>query len=81
MHTNLTFKQAHASLRAIGISLSKLDDQGNLMDDYRVAFPGPRKLTEPAAYYTDDLQEAVQNGYAMAAWMRDHASQREMLHA
>lgn len=58
--TKLTLKQAQGILRAIGITLTK-----NSYNEYRVAFRG--KGNEDSAYYTNDLQDAVDTGRHMAA--------------
>lgn len=51
------FKKAQAELRTLGITLRKTDGE------YRVAFAG--KGTESSAYYTNDIEDAVNTGRAM----------------
>ncbi len=53
------FRQARATLDAIGISLSHSADE----DEYRVNLKG---ASERTAYYTYDLDDALDTGRAMA---------------
>jgi len=52
-----SFKTAKKYLSSIGLSLTKTD-----YDEYRVVFRGG---TEKSAYYTNDLQDAIDTGMAM----------------
>ncbi len=63
----LTYQEAAQILSGLGLNLSKLDEFGNFMDEFRVAPKGTRKDTEAQAYYTPDLADAVTTGYAMVA--------------
>ena len=52
-----TFKAAKATLKALGMFLTKLDNE------YYVNFSG--SIDHTTAYYTDDLLDAYQTGIAM----------------
>jgi len=55
-------KDAFAAIRALGLTISKCNGE------YRVAFPGPGN--EASAYYTNDLQDALNTARAMHAHAR-----------
>lgn len=55
----MTIKQAKDELASLGISLRKTE-----FGEFRVNFRGD---PEGGAYYTNDLDDAVTTGYAMAA--------------
>lgn len=57
-------RMARATLKALGISLSHDHDA----DEYRVNY---RNGKEATAYYTNDLEDAVGTGRAMAQWLAD----------
>lgn len=54
---NPTLVQAKATLRAVGVTISKRHGE------YRVNLRGGREAT---AYYTDDIEDAVNTGLRMA---------------
>lgn len=56
----LTLAAAKVELRSLGMTINK-----NQFDEYRVNFSGPEG-TEANAYYTNDLDDAVKSGRAMA---------------
>jgi hypothetical protein len=57
MQNKLTIKAAKLALLAKGITLSK-----NSCGEFRVNFAGG---SEPTAYYTDDLADALNTGFEM----------------
>jgi hypothetical protein len=56
----MTLAAARTMLRPWGMTITRTEH-----DEYRVAFRGPN--SEPAAYYTTDLQDAVDTATDMAA--------------
>ena len=58
----ITFKAAHADLRALGIVLARTGEPG----EFRVALAN-RPARTAQGYYTTDLQDALDTGRAMAA--------------
>lgn len=57
----ISFKEAKAQLRPFGMSITKNDDE------YRVDFlPGHLGRTRKSAYFTDDLQDAINTGVYIA---------------
>ena len=56
-----TLKMAKARLFLYGMTINKQDT-----GEYRVAFEGSSFKTEPSAYYSDDIDDAVNTGIAMA---------------
>ena len=57
----MTIKQAKVMCRELyGISLQHKDGE------FRVAYYGPNFTTEASAYYTSDLQDAIETAAAMA---------------
>jgi hypothetical protein len=61
------FKEAQAQVRPLGMVLRSDMETG----EYRVNFKGRRETT---AYYTPDLEDAVNTARAMAKWRDDKAA-------
>jgi len=59
-NTRYTIRQAREILAKHGMTIRSTDGE------YRVAFKGPEARTEPSAYYTTDLLDAVDTGIDMA---------------
>lgn len=69
-----TFAQVKAELREIGITISVDRDYG----EYRVNFAGGSEAT---AYYTNDIDDALDTGCAMASYAECRpAAERAALH-
>lgn len=69
---NVTQKHVRAVLKAAGMAIYRIDDE------YRVNF---RRAPESTAYYTNDLEDALETGLYMArtersAWANQLLSQR-----
>jgi predicted ArsR family transcriptional regulator len=62
----LTQKAAFAIIRGLGFTIKRTE-----AFDYRLARPGDRD--DRRAYFTDDLQNAVEMARAMAAWPKRKA--------
>jgi len=63
----MTFKEAQGLVRPLGMVLRTDREWG----EYRVNFKGGREAT---AYYTPDLEDAVNTARAMAKWRDDKAA-------
>ena len=55
----MTYREAQLEAHSLGMILRK-----TLHEEYRVAFPG--RLSEASAYYTNDLEDAVETMRDMA---------------
>jgi hypothetical protein len=62
----MTIKEAKARIRPLGLVLRNDIEAG----EYRVNYRGGREAT---AYYTNDLDDAVNTAQAMATWRDERA--------
>jgi len=59
----ITQAEARAFVQSLGMTFRKIE-----RNEYRVAYhPSTMRDNEPSAYYTGDIEDAVDTAYAMAA--------------
>lgn len=68
MAKKFTQAEVKAFCQSIGLTFRKTED-----GEYRVAYlPAPGASTEDSAYYTNDIEDAVDTAFAMAEHRDSH---------